>query len=68
MVGLRFDFKCNYAPLSSFWGFSFAFGCRVLLGGGIQHSPVDGCSAASCDFGVLTGEMSAYPSTLSSCS
>ena len=24
--------------------------------GGIQHSPVDGCSAASCNFGVLTGE------------
>ena len=24
--------------------------------GGIQHSPVDGCSAASCDFGVLAGE------------
>ena len=24
--------------------------------GGIQHSPVNGCSAASCTFGVLTGE------------
>ena len=24
--------------------------------GGIQHSPVDGCSAVSCNFGVLTGE------------
>ena len=23
---------------------------------GIQHSPVDGCSAASCSFGVLIGE------------
>ena len=26
------------------------------LFGGIQHSPVDGCSATSCNFGVLTGE------------
>ena len=24
--------------------------------GGIRHSPVAGCSAASCDFGVLAGE------------
>ena len=23
---------------------------------GIQHSPVDGCSAVSCSFGVLAGE------------
>ena len=23
---------------------------------GIQHSPVDSCSAASCNFGVFTGE------------
>ena len=23
---------------------------------GIQHSPVNGCSAVSCNFGVLTGE------------
>ena len=33
--------------------------------GGIQHSPLDGCSAASCDFGVLAGEdecMSEWPS------
>ena len=43
--------------LLSCWGFSFAFGCGLsLFFGGIQHSPVDGCSAASCNFGVLTGE------------
>ena len=24
--------------------------------GGIQHSPVSGCLAATCDFSVLTGE------------
>ena len=52
--------------LPSWWGFSFAHGHRVSFFGGIQHSPVDG-SAASCDFGVLTGEdecMSFYSSIL----
>ena len=31
------------------WNIFFFFG-------GIQHSPVNGCSATSCNFGVLTGE------------
>ena len=30
--------------------------CGVSFFGGIQHSPVNGCSAASCNLGVLTGE------------
>ena len=42
--------------LPSCWGFSFALGCGASLFGGIQHSPVDGCSATSCNFGVFTGE------------
>ena len=42
--------------LQSFWGFSFALGHGVSFFGGIKHSPVDGCSAASCNFGVLAGE------------
>ena len=41
--------------LLSFWGFSFALGCGVSFFGGTQHSPVDGCSAASCNFGVQAG-------------
>ena len=36
-------------------GFSFALGCGLSFFGGIQHSPVCGCSAASCNFGVLAG-------------
>ena len=40
----------------SCWGFSFALGHRVSFYGGIQHSPVDGCSAASCDFGALPAD------------
>ena len=39
--------------LPSCWGFSFAVGWGVSFLDGIQHSPVDGCSAASCNFGTL---------------
>ena len=42
--------------LPSCRGFSFARGCGVSIFGVIQRSPVDGCSAASCNFGVLRGE------------
>ena len=42
--------------LPSCLGFSFALGCGVYFFGGIQHYPTDRCSAASCNFGVLTGE------------
>ena len=42
--------------LPSCWSFSFAPGHGVYFFGGIQHSPVNSCSAASCNFGVLTGE------------
>ena len=43
-------------PLQSCWSFLFALGCGVSFFSGIQHSPVHGCSAASCNFGVLAGE------------
>ena len=42
--------------LPSCRGFSIALGCGVSLFGGIQHSAVKGCSAASCNFGALTGD------------
>ena len=49
--------------LPSYWVFSFALECRVSFFGGIQRSPVDGCSTgdercnlSSCNFGVFTGE------------
>ena len=49
--------RLNWIELSC-WGFSFAFGHGLsLFFSGIQHSPVEGCSAASCNFGVLTGEV-----------
>ena len=48
------------------WGLSFAVGHGVSFFGCIQHSPVDGCSAASCNFGVLTGvdERTSFYSTI----
>ena len=52
--------------IQSCWGFSCSLGCGVSFFGGIQHSPVNGCSAVSCHFGVLTGEdenMSFYSTT-----
>ena len=42
--------------LLSCWCFSFALRHALSFFGGIQHSPVIGCSAATCSFGVLTGE------------
>ena len=42
--------------LPSFGGFSFALEFGVSFFHGIQHSPVNSCSAASCNFEILTGE------------
>ena len=42
--------------LPSCLGFSFALGRGVSFFGGIQHSPVNGFSAVSCNFAGLTGE------------
>ena len=53
--------------LPSCWGFSFALGRGVSFFGGIQHSPVNACTAESCNSGVLTGEdehMSFYSAIL----
>ena len=38
------------------WGCYFAFEYEISFFGGSQHSPVDGCSAASCNFGILARE------------
>ena len=42
--------------LPSCWGSCFAIGRGESFFGVIQHSLVDSCSAASCNFGVLTEE------------
>ena len=56
LVGMGFDSKCDFSHPTVLLGFSFALGHGVSFFGGIQHSPVDGCSAMCCNFGVLAGE------------
>ena len=48
--------------LLSCWGFSFALGHGLSFFGGIKHSPVDRCSAASCNFRFSQEKISAHPS------
>ena len=57
---ITFSFVCVHMCL-------FALGHRVSFFGGIQYSPVNGCSAASCNFRVPAGEderMSFYSAIL----
>ena len=74
-MGMGFDLKCDFAPPTILLGLFLSFGCGIFgillvsYFGGIQHSPVDGCSAAS-NFGALTGEgecMSSYFAILREC-
>ena len=51
--------------LPSCWGFSCALGCGISFFGRIQHSPVDDCSAVSCNFGNFAGEDTQSPLSLS---
>ena len=53
---MGFDSKRNFAPPTGLLGLLLCPWMWGIFFGGIQHSPVDGCSAASCNFGVLTGE------------
>ena len=53
--GMRFYSKCDFVPSTIFLGLSFALGHGESFSGGIQHPLLDGCSAASCSFGVLAG-------------
>ena len=56
-----------YPLLLSHCSFFFVFGCGISFFGGFQYPPVNGCSTASCNFGVLTGgdeHMSFYSAIL----
>ena len=56
LVGMRFDSRHDLPPPTILLKLSFALGSGVSFCGGIQHSPVDGCSAVSSNFLVLVGE------------
>ena len=58
---MGFDSKCDFIPPTVFLEplllpESFALGLGASFFGGIQHSPIDGCLAVSCNFGDLAGE------------
>ena len=64
LTGMGFDSKHDFAPPTVFlrlflclwvWGIYIYIYIFVCVGG-IKYSPVNGCSAASCNFRVLTGE------------
>ena len=71
---MGFDSKYEFIPptillglLLYSWMWVFCVCVCVFLFSGSQHPPVDGCSAASCNLGVLTGEaecMSFYSAIL----
>ena len=65
LVSEGFDLTMTVPLALSYCSF-FVFGHGISFFGGFQHSPVNDCSRAGCDFGVLEGNMSACPSTLPS--
>ena len=58
LAGMGFDSKCDFAPPTVLLGLLLCLWTwdTFFFFGVIQHSPVDGCSAASCNFGVLARE------------
>ena len=56
LVGMGCDTKWGFAPPTVFLGLLLSLWCGMSFFGGVQHSPVDSCSLASCSFGVLAGE------------
>ena len=56
LVDKGFDDKRNFTPPIIFLGLSLCPWTWGIFSVGIQHCPVDSCSARSCSFGVLTGE------------
>ena len=53
MASYEMNAKCDFTPSYHFWGLLLCLWTWVTFVGGIQHSPVDGYSPTSCNFGVL---------------
>ena len=56
LVSMGFDSKCNFTSPTFFLGLLLCPWTWAIFFGGIKHSPVNGYSAVSCNFGVLPGE------------
>ena len=64
---MGFDSDCDFTPPTILLGLLLCPWMWGIIFGGIELSPVDSYSAASCNFGVLTGEdelMSFYSAIL----
>ena len=55
-AGIGFDSKYDFAPSTVLLGLLLCFWIWGIFFCGIKYSAVNGCSAASCNFGVLAGE------------
>ena len=64
LASMRFDYKHDFSSLTILLGCLLCPWTWVFFFGGIQHSPVSGCSVASCNFGVSQEKVSTFPSTL----
>jgi len=56
LAGMGFDSKHDFTPLAILLGLLLCPWMWGIFFVGIQHSPVNGCSVASCNFGFLAGE------------
>ena len=54
LAGIRFDSKHDFTPPTILLGLLLCSWMCGIFFGGIQHTSVNGCSAASCNFGLLT--------------
>ena len=55
-AGIEFDSKHDFAPPTVLLGLLLCLWIWGIFFCGIKYSPVNGCLAASCNFGVLSGE------------
>ena len=63
LASIGFDFNMTEPLLPSHCYF-LVLGCQISVFGGFQHPPVEGCSAANCKFGALTGEDESFYSVI----
>ena len=57
---MGFDFKYDFTPPTILLGLLLCPWRWGIFFGGIQYFPVDSCSAASCNFGVLAEDKHTY--------
>ena len=64
LVCMKFDFKCSFVHLAVLLQLLLCHWSWGIFFGGFQNSPVDGCSAASCDFVLKEHECTSFYSVI----